>query len=87
MSVAFETTDSGFQITDGDRTVCVPAERFEDLYFAVPTAPTHFFRLLTDDICADDTERKLLREMLDEAGLTVGLEKIMADIQAMPEPS
>lgn len=87
MSVRFEKTDTGYCIRDDSRVINVPAEKFEDIYFAVPTAPTHFFRLLTDDICASDDERKLLREMLDDAGLTASLEAVMEQIQALPEPS
>ena len=85
--VRFEKTEGGYSISDGERSLFVPDEKFPDLYFSVPIAPTYFFRLLTDDILQTDEDRHTLREMLDAAGLTAALDSIMEEIQQMDEPA
>jgi hypothetical protein len=53
-----------YRISDGERSVELDQERFEDLFYAIPVDSTSFYRLLTEAVCATDDDRKAMVTMI-----------------------
>jgi hypothetical protein len=64
-----EKTENGFRLFSEGGEILMNRESFEDLYYAVPTNTTAFYRLLTEQVPKSDEER----------------ERIVAMIQALPD--
>ena len=80
-------SDDRYRITDGTREIAFGRERFEDLYYAVPTHPTQFYRLLTDQVSETQAERDSINAILEATGdREAVLRELMDQIQALPEP-
>jgi hypothetical protein len=87
-SVILETLPGNrYRITDGSHEIVFGSDRFEDLYYAVPTHPTQFYRLLTDQVCQNQADRDAINSILDATGdREVVLREIMTTIQELPKP-
>ncbi|MBI4612436.1 MAG: hypothetical protein HY720_02395 [Planctomycetes bacterium] len=79
--------DGRYRLTDGTEEVVFAKEKFEDLYYAVPTHATQFYRLLVEEVAAIPEERALMNRMIGGAG---SREKVLNEIQeairGMPRP-
>ncbi len=76
-----------YRITDGFDRYDFGREKFEDLYYAVPTHATQFYRLLTEELVDNEDERKLMNRIIDRAGdREYNIDVLQEEIKKLPAP-
>jgi hypothetical protein len=74
-----ERTDKGtFLLTDGQGSIELSRDRYEDIYYALPLETGLLFRLLNDTVLQTPAERETLKQMIERAG---GLENALGVLQ------
>ena len=84
-----KTGDGRYRLFDANDEFVFGSEKFEDLYYAVPTHPSQFFRLLTESLAETLEEREAVNRIIRAAGQgdrESALEGLMKSIQEFPEP-
>lgn len=76
-----------YRITDGSEELVFNKAKFEDLYYAVPTHPTQFYRLLVEELVDSDEERALMNRIIERAGdREYNIDILQEEIRKLPEP-